>query len=414
MPATVPVMIKDPSGNLLLTLNVPLEYTPARLLSDLVEASDLDLVEPTGTLLRYELGRTDGKLIPAHANFFNTGLLRGETLVLRQVRTGRKAPRPALQALHQARLELEEDLDYIDNRNSQKQPANPNPGNSYWKEALRWQVCQSYEPALQVLLEKRQELIESLNNQPQMGSRNYQGNGGAAVLTADPAWTRNEVATLTGEIKTLFRECLGQQMSIAGYEPFARLLSLPATEVFFKTDRQFRSEVIEMCSRSSYMLGRQQRYMEARDMATVAKKLDPGNEIATALEWMAQQYLSFKAAVEPDDRLELARSIYAADETYGNIAQDLREVVRETREGPSRPLGARPGPGEQPTGYSYQPGGLPPYGYGAYPPPVAGQVGYRPRLAPKKRSLIQVVYPWLLGFLVIFTLAIMCFWILTT
>lgn len=413
MHSLVPIMIKDPGGNLLLTLNVPLEYTPARLLADLVEASNLDLVEPSGTLLRYELTRTDGKTIPAHVQFFTTGLLRGESLILRQVRTGRRAPRPALQALQQARLELDEDLDYIDNRNSQRQSSN-NPANAYWKDVLRWQVCQSYEPALQILLEKRQELIDSLNNMPQPNNnRNYQGGGNAAVLTADPAWTHNEVQTLTGEIKTLFRECLGQQMSIAGYEPFANLLALPATEVFFKTDRQFRAEVIEMCTRSSYLLGRNQRYMEARELATVAKKMDPDNEIATALEWMAQQYLSFKSAVEPEDRLELARSIYAADESYGNIANDLREVVRETREGPNRPLGARPNL-DQPLGYNgYPPGGAPPYGYGGYPP-GPGFNGPRPPAPPRKRSLIAVIYPWVLTFLVIFTLAIMCFWILTT
>ena len=73
MPSLIPVMIKDPSGNLLLTVNVPLEYTPARLLAELVEASDLDLVEPSGNLLRYELARTDGKAIPTHANFFTVG-----------------------------------------------------------------------------------------------------------------------------------------------------------------------------------------------------------------------------------------------------------------------------------------------------------------------------------------------------
>ncbi len=411
MPTLVPLMIKDPSGALLLTLNVPLEYTAARLLADLVEASDLDLVEPTGTLLRYELTRTTGKTIPAHSNFFTTGLLRGESLILRQVRTGRKAPRPALQALHQARLELEEDLDYIDNRTSQKQASTQ--VNSYWKDALRWQVCQSYEPALKILLEKRQELIDSLNTSMQMSGRAYQGSSGAAVLAADPAWTRNEVATLTGESKMLFREALGNQMTISGYEPFAELLALPATEAFLKADRPFRAEIIEMCTRGSYLLGRNQRYKEARDFATLAKKLEPSNEIATALEWMAQQYLSFKAAVEPEDRLELARAIYAADETYGNIAQDLRQVVQETREGPSKPLG-RQGLGYQDQPQGYAPGEMPTYNYQGGYPPIAGAGGSNRPTAPKRKSLIQVVYPWLLGFLVIFTLAVMCFWILTT
>lgn len=417
MPTLVPVMIKDPSGALLLTLNVPLEYTAARLLAALVEASDLDLVEPAGNLLRYELTRTTGKPIPAHATFFTTGLLRGESLVLRQIRTGRKAPRPALQTLHQARLELEEDLDYIDNRASQNHASAQ--AATYWKEALRWQVCQSYEPALQILLEKRQELIDSLENTATMRGRPGPGGSGAALMTADPAQTRQELATLTAEIKTLFRESLGSQLSIAGYEPFAELLALPATGAFLNADRPFRAELIEMATRSSYILGRSQRYQEARDFATLAKKLEPANELATALEWMAQQYLSFQAAVEPDDRLELARSIYAADETYGNIAQDLREVVRQTREGPSKPLG-RPGLGglgglsSQGQGYGYPPG--PPPGYG-YPPGYGGMVGVGlsgPAAAPRKRSLIQTVYPWVFGFLVIFTLAVLTYWILTT
>jgi hypothetical protein len=426
MPTLVPVMIKDPSGALLLTLNVPLEYTAARLLADLVEASDLDLVEPAGTLLRYELTRTTGQPIPAHATFFTTGLLRGESLLLRQVRTGRKAPRPALQALHQARLELEEDLDYVDNRAFHKPDSAP--AASYWKDALRWQVCQSYEPALQILLEKRQELIDSLNNTATMSGRYGPGGSGAALLAADPVQTRNELAVLTTEIKTLFRESLGSQMSIAGYEPFAELLALPATEAFLRTDRPFRAELIEMCTRSSYILGRGQRYREARDIASLAKKLEPSSDIATALEWMAQQYLSFQAAIEPDDRLELARSIYAADETYGNIAQDLREVVRQTREGPSKPLG-RPGfgsglsytgqgyqgqPQGYPAGYGYPPGGQPGYGY---PGGFTGQVGAggfnRPVAAPRK-SLFRAVYPWVLGFLILFTLAVLTYWILAT
>jgi hypothetical protein len=428
-------MIKDPSGALLLTLNVPLEYTAARLLADLVEASDLDLVEPSGTLLRYELTRATGQPIPAHATFFTTGLLRGESLVLRQVRTGRKAPRPALQALHQARLELEEDLDYIDNRASHRPEAAP--AASYWKDALRWQVCQSYEPALQILLEKRQELIDSLNNTATISGRYGAGGSGAALLAADPAQTRNELALLTAEIKTLFRESLGNQMSIAGYEPFAELLALPATEAFLKADRPFRAELIEMCTRSSYILGRGQRYREARDIASLAKKLEPSSDIAIALEWMAQQYLSFQAAIEPEDRLELARSIYAADETYGNIAQDLREVVRQTREGPSKPLG-RPGfgsglgsglnsqgqgyqgqpqayPAGGPTGYGYPAGGPPAYGYPGGFTGQAGVGGYsRPAAAPPRKSLFRAVYPWILGFLILFTLAVLTYWILAT
>ncbi|MDB5078786.1 MAG: hypothetical protein JWP00_710 [Chloroflexi bacterium] len=419
MPTLVPVMIKDPSGALLLTLNVPLEYTAARLLADLVEASDLDLVEPTGTLLRYELARTDGKPLPAHTTFFTTGLLRGEALFLRQIRTGRKAPRPALQALHQARLELEEDLDYIDNRASQK-PENAQAV-SYWKDALRWQVCQSYEPALQILLEKRQELIDSLNTLTQPTNRPYQGGSGAALLAPDPTQIRNDLAILTGEIKTLFREALGSQMTISGYEPFAELLALSATEAFLKADRAFRAELMEMFIRGSYLLGRSQRYKEARDFATLAKKLEPDNEIATALEWMGQQYLSFQAAIEPEDRLELARSIYAADETYGNIAQDLREVVRQTRDGPSKPLGRQglgPGYQDQPPGYGYPPGGQPGYQFpagGSYPGMVgvSSGPGNRPS-GPRKRSLIQVVYPWVISFLILFTLAVLCYWILAT
>lgn len=401
MPSLIAVMIKDPGGNLLLTLNVPLDYTPARLLADLVEASDLDLVEPSGNLLRYELTRTDGKTIPTHQNFFTVGLLRGESLILRQIRTGRRAPRPALQALQQARLELEEDLDYIDNRASQRQQTNQPV--SYWKDALRWQVCQLYEPALQILLEKRQELIDSLNNPPPSSNRG--GGGGTAVLTADPAWTRNEIGLLTNEIVMLFREALGSQLSISGYEPFEKMLNLPATVVFFNGSRQFKDEVIEMLTRGSYMLGRQQRYMEARDFATLAKKLAPGNDIAVALEWMAQTYLSFKAAVDPEDRLELARSIYGADETYGNIANDLREAVKETREGPNKPLG-RGGPGNQDQqnygGYhpGYQPGGPPAYYNGNRPP------------RPKKKSLIAVLYPYLLGLFGVVIVAFMLYWIL--
>ena len=388
MPSLIPVMIKDPSGNLLLTLNVPLEYTSARLLSDVVEASDLDLVEPSGNLLRYELARTDGKPIPTHANFFNVGILRGESLILRQIRTGRRAPRQALQALQQARLELEEDLDYIDNRASQRQLTTQPV--TYWKDALRWQVCQLFEPALQILLEKRQELIEQFNSMAARNNRGYQGGGGgAAVLTADPAWLRNEIGTLTNEIVLLFRESLGGLMSISGYEPFSKLLELPATEAFLKEAPQFKAELIDMLTRGSYMLGRQQRYMEARDFASLAKKLAPGNDIATALEWMAQTYLSFKASVDPEDRLELARSIYGADESYGNIANDLREAVKETREGPNKPLG-RGGLGSNPENYGgYHPGYQP-----ATPP--AYYNGNRPP-KPKKKSLIQVVYPYLLG-----------------
>ena len=162
-----------------------------------------------------------------------------------------------------------------------------------------------------------------------------------------------------------------------------------------------------MLTRGSYMLGRQQRYTEARDFATLAKKLEPGNDIATALEWMAQTYLSFKATVEPEDRLELARSLYAADETYGNIAQDLRDAVKETREGPNKPLG-RSGLGsnqEQFPNYGgyhpgYQPGGAPAYYNGNRPP------------KPKKKSLIQVVYPYLLGLFGVLIVAVMLYWIL--
>jgi hypothetical protein len=273
---------------------------------------------------------------------------------------------------------------------------------------LRWQVCQLYEPALQILLEKRQELIDSLNTPPPANNRGYQGGGGAAVMTAaDPTWTRNEIGTLTNEIVMLFRESLGSLMSISGYEPFAKVLALPATEAFLNGSRQFRGELIEMLTRGSYMLGRQQRYMEARDFATLAKKLEPGNDIATALEWMAQTYLSFKAAVEPEDRLELARSIYAADETYGNIAQDLRDAVKETREGPNKPLG-RGGLGSNQDSFQ---------DYGGYHP------GYQPAVAPayyngnkppkpKKKSMIQAVYPYLLGLFGLLIIGVMLYWIL--
>src|SRR5947209_19325207 len=101
-----------------------------------------------------------------------------------------------------------------------------------------------------------------------MSNRGYQGGGAAVMTTADPVWTRNEIGTLTNEIATLFRESLGSQMSISGYEPFAKMLSLPATEAFLNGSRQFKNELIEMLTRGSYMLGRQQRYMEARDFAT--------------------------------------------------------------------------------------------------------------------------------------------------
>jgi hypothetical protein len=187
-----------------------------------------------------------------------------------------------------------------------------------------------------------------------------------------------------------------------------------------------------MCTRSSYILGRGQRYREARDIASLAKKLEPSSDIAVALEWMAQQYLSFQAAIEPEDRLELARSIYAADETYGNIAQDLREVVRQTREGPSKPLG-RPayGPGlgsglssqgqpqgyppGGPAGYGYPAGGQPGYGYPVGVTGQAGAGGYsRPVAAPPRKSLFRAVYPWVLGFLILFTLAVLTYWILAT
>jgi hypothetical protein len=153
------------------------------------------------------------------------------------------------------------------------------------------------------------------------------------------------------------------------------------------------------------------RYQAARDFAALAVILDPGDQLAITLEWIAQQYLSLQAMTDMEERLETARAIFQADESYGNIANDLRELVRQGRdrrqplEPTGRPLAAGP--------RNY--GGLPQYAPAAppaYNPAFPSYAVAPPR--PSRVSLIQKYYLWIVAFLFVIAVLVLAYWILTS
>jgi hypothetical protein len=163
------------------------------------------------------------------------------------------------------------------------------------------------------------------------------------------------------------------------------------------------------------------RYQAARDFAALAVILDPGDQLAGTLEWIAQQYLSLQAMTDMEERLETARAIFQADESYGNIANDLRELVRQGRDR-SRPLEPPGRPFEAGRGYIGQPqyAGQPPYmgqpQYAGQPPAYNPGFAYygAPAPRPAKASFIQKYYLWIVAFLFLVAVMVLTYWILTS
>ena len=414
MASLIPVIINDTGGTPLLTLNVPTEYTVAQLLIELIEASQLDWVDHSGTTIRYELIRTANQTVLApHTVFGQIGILRGETLILRRSLTRHSLPAYVRQALQAENRELDEDLDYVGDRTPVAQATAPKLG-EYWKEAFRFEAVQAYEKAIGCLVRQWYELALGYIVQPKRDNSFTQTSiriRQTGVIQALDPRRAAEIKALAAEIKSLCGILLQEQLELANYDELHTLLQDDAMQGLLDTDPVWERQLITLLTRSSYTMAGKFRYQAARDFAALAVMLDPGDQLASTLEWIAQQYLSLQSMTDMEERLETARSIFQADETYGNIASDLRELVRQGRdrrqplEAPGRPFEARhrnyAGPPQ------YTPAAPPSYNpsfpfYAAAPP------------RPSKVSLIQKYYLWVMAFLFVIAVLILSYWILTS
>lgn len=414
MASLIPVIINDTGGTPLLTLNVPVEYTVAQLLVELIESSQLDWIDHSGRTICYELIRTANQTVLApHIVFGQLGMLRGETLVLRRSLTRHSIPPYVRQILQAENRESDEDLDYVGNRAPVAQATAPKLG-EYWKEAFRFEAVQAYEKAIGGLVRQWYELALGYLIQPKRDNSFTQTSirlRPTTIMQALEPGRAAEIEALTAEIKSLFGILLQEQLELANYDELHKLLQDDAMQGLLDTDPIWQRQLITLLTRSSYTMAGKFRYQAARDFAALAVILDPGDQLASTLEWIAQQYLSFQSMSDMEERLETARAIFQADESYGNIANDLRELVRQSRDRrpPLEPAG-RPletGPRNYAGPPQYAPAAPPAYNpafpfYGAPPP------------RPSKVSFIQKYYLWVMAFLFVIAVLVLAYWILTS
>lgn len=292
MAGSILLHIKDYSEQVSLVLDVPSEFSASQVLLEVIEAINLKCVDNQGQPLRYVLQRQrDNMILPPHGSLSRFHILYGETLYLTRAVTAAEAsgvPAPAA------------------------------PPYAY-PEIYRLQAAGCHERALLALLE-RWENFDRLANIAEDGLVNV--------------GLENTIATkeaLLPGIEALFHKLVDEQLKSTDFDEFYNLLEADATRHFFEVYPAYLQRFTAMMLNGSYRLAQAFKYQAARDFAVLAVRLDPENEAAQTLESLAQQYVTLLATTDKEERLDLARAIYQADNHYGNIAEDLRLIIQSNR-----------------------------------------------------------------------------------
>lgn len=292
-----------------LLLDVPLSYTSAKLLYEIIKACDLNYLNSAGGAIRYVLQRSeDGEILSPHATFAHLQLLRGENLCLRK----------AINVLAEASPDFKH-IDLTDYEDFEIDNEFQLP--EYQKEACLYEACGAYEKAIEVLARRWEECYKRRNVltvNTLKGSANFNPNN-------------QELEQLRDQIANLMETLVDGQLVVTQFEEFYELLQQSSTKLFFATYPDIRTHFVKRLLLGSRQLAQRQAYQNSRDFAVLARQLDPENEVALSLESLAHQYVTLETTTDVEERHSLAHAIYQIDSSYGTIAEDLRNIVKEAR-----------------------------------------------------------------------------------
>jgi hypothetical protein len=336
MPGTVLFTLKDPAEQIALLLNVPAEFTASQVLTEVIDVTSLDCLDKAGQPVRYVLQRkVSGEFLSPHTSIGQAKILRGETVYLHRTVSG--DPYGYIGAPD---WEDEEDYDDLVDLDF-LEDGTPRPATHqehYWQEVYKFIAAGAYEKALAVLLDRWLVNYKRLKSASGLAFRL----AGPSNLTLGAKNAGNELnnpeqenQVLLEAIQNQFLDLINEQVKSTSFETFYNLLQSEAVGVFLNANPDIKDRLVDLLLEASYELSRLYRYQNSRDLAILALHLDPASEMAQTLESLAHQYVTLLATDDRQERLELARAIYQVDSGYGNIGEDLRLFIRQSRGGPA-------------------------------------------------------------------------------
>ena len=307
LPAAGPVVVE-----------VPADYRVYQLIIDLLQAYELEFLARNGEVVHYQLRFLDparSALLP-QLTFAQAKVLRASRLMLHRVGATQELVYTGPANGDYETLPINENAS-LEEQLDEEDAARVAPSGDYRQQVALFRAAGAYERAALALLERWQEVRGRLRLTPAL-----LGRAGAS----DP-----EAEALARQLWEITARIVEAQLQVTHFEDFYAVLQAPQMSAFSQAYPQWKAELLDHLARGSYWLGQQTRYQDARDLAMLAVHFDEKFEAAHTLENLANQYATFHASDDPEERLELARSIYQSDPGYGKIADDLREALKANR-----------------------------------------------------------------------------------
>ena len=145
------------------------------------------------------------------------------------------------------------------------------------------------------------------------------------------ATNNSGLATLKTEIKLLSLQAIQRQTSDINYERLFEAFTAQSYQVFLKAAPDWKAVLIDLLCKTSYKSGKAQQYREALVFASLAREMDSSCELAESLTRLGLIYIEFLIADDTEVRAEKARLILELDPDYGNIRQDSKKLISQSK-----------------------------------------------------------------------------------
>jgi len=283
MTNSITLIIRDIEEKTNNVLDIPATFTAAQVLGDLIQSIGLPVSDNQRRPLRYHLQRKKNRqLLPPSSPLGEGGLMRGEVLLIYS-----EVPPPVI---------FDKPSGLIFPELAQFWPEK-------WSEIQRWQAAGAFDRAILALLSL---WLELRNHSVERGGLRF--NHVSAYLTE------------------LFARFIFDQLRLADFDNFFEVLQSKEAGLFFAENPAAAQQSAKYLLMVSYRLATNQQYLRSHEAAILALQLEPNNAAAHQLEELGRAYVTVQASTDPEEKLQLAETIFELDPDYGNIQRDLEQL----------------------------------------------------------------------------------------